>query len=329
MLQELGKSSFLIFLAEMGDKTQILAMAFALQYSLRQVLSGVALGAFCNHSLAVILGVYLAQLIPLEFLQLVASLLFLVFGFWALLPGEEGPWRESKSRGNPILIVAAAFFIGELGDKTQLTAIVLASNASYPLGVLAGTVLGMVLTSLVGMFVGVKLGEHIPEFVLKLISGGVFIGFGLLGLWPALRPGVFDEKNVIIFFLLAIIILFFLITWFRRWRQKEPQGRLKQVAGNLRLLNSALNELCLGEVKCLGCRKERCPVGYCRSLIEGQIGGRNTDLPFAHRINPHLNTNQHFDQKKTEKVLSLLEKTDLKPEVLAEIKINLEKLKQT
>ena len=83
------KASLLIFLAELGDKTQILAMAFALQYSVRQVLLGVALGAFLNHGLAVIVGSYLAHLIPLSTIRLASALMFLGFGY--------GPSIQMKS----------------------------------------------------------------------------------------------------------------------------------------------------------------------------------------------------------------------------------------
>src|SRR5690554_3359251 len=154
MLTELIKASLLIFLAELGDKTQILAMAFALQYSVFQVLTGVALGSFLNHGLAVIIGSYLSNLIPISALRLGSALLFLAFGFWSLWSEEEHLNSDRKALGSPIVVVALAFFLGELGDKTQLTAIALASNAVFPAAVLAGTVLGMVLTSLGGIYVG-------------------------------------------------------------------------------------------------------------------------------------------------------------------------------
>ncbi|HSN65582.1 MAG TPA: TMEM165/GDT1 family protein, partial [Fusibacter sp.] len=74
----------LIFIAEMGDKTQIMAMAFATQYKVKQILIGVAIGAFFNHGLAILLGSMLTQFVPLEARQLVAGVLFITFGLLSL-----------------------------------------------------------------------------------------------------------------------------------------------------------------------------------------------------------------------------------------------------
>ncbi|HHY10644.1 MAG TPA: TMEM165/GDT1 family protein, partial [Firmicutes bacterium] len=211
MIKELGNASLLIFLAEMGDKTQILAMAFALKYSVGQVLFGVACGSFLNHGLAVLFGSYLGHLLPLATMRLTAGLLFLLFGLWALIPEQEGPGKNGPLSDYPILAVAFAFFVGELGDKTQLTAITLASKASFPLAVLGGTVLGMVLTSCVGIAIGTKLGDRVPELALKLLSSGVFIGFGLYQLWTAVPAEFLTPRYVVPFLLLlaaaALILL--------------------------------------------------------------------------------------------------------------------------
>src|SRR5690625_3022346 len=103
MIYEMGRAALLIFLAELGDKTQILAMAFALQYSVRQVLAGVALGSFLNHGLAVIIGAYLAHIIPLASIRLGSAVLFLVFGLWTLRPEENEESDTTKSLRSPIL----------------------------------------------------------------------------------------------------------------------------------------------------------------------------------------------------------------------------------
>ena len=97
MIKELIQAAFLIFAAEMGDKSQIIAMAFALQYSLGQVLAGVALGVFVNHGLAVALGAYLAHFVPLHIVRLAHRRL----GFWAagLMNGDEE--ADSKSFRGP------------------------------------------------------------------------------------------------------------------------------------------------------------------------------------------------------------------------------------
>lgn len=321
----MGKATVLIFLAEMGDKTQILAMAFALQYSVRQVLSGVAIGSFLNHGLAVIIGAYLAHIIPLEGIKLGSAILFLVFGIWTLLEQEDKVKKKSRSSGNPCFVVALAFFLGELGDKTQLTAIALATSANYPWSILMGTVLGMVLTSLVGIIVGLKLGERIPEFTLKVVSGLVFIGFGLINLAQTV-PLTTLTNNQILFLLIVLVvfIIFIVVPPLKRQRKKLlPSGQLKKVAGTLQKLETVLNSLCLGDARC---REDKCPVGYCKNIIRQELNGNSREKKRPSVIQPYVQRNQHFEHKKVLDVLRQLEKVDLDPIVYEELKNNLEKL---
>ena len=132
MITEFFKSMFLIFMAEMGDKTQILAMAFATQFMIKEVLLGVCLGSLLNHGIAVVLGAYLSHVIPQDAVQIAAGFLFIGFALLSLKADEEDEEEKAKKDLSPILTVAIAFFIGELGDKTQLTAITLASDATFP-----------------------------------------------------------------------------------------------------------------------------------------------------------------------------------------------------
>ncbi len=328
MFYEIGKAAALIFVAELGDKTQILAMTFALQYSMVQVLSGVALGSFLNHGLAVIIGAYLAHLIPLSAIRFGSALLFLGFGLWTLRNTDEEDTATHKSPASPILVVAAAFFLGELGDKTQLTAIALASNTSFPWAILVGTVLGMVLTSLAAIIVGSKLGERIPDFTLKLVSGTVFIGFGLFHLAQTVPTRFLTLPNVILFFgALSILVGFMVKVLFDARRQaKVVPGRFRTVAAQLHALDQALNELCLHEEVC---RNEHCPVGYCKRLIKEELYQGNAGSKASSHTQvrqPYVKKTQVFDGERVAEVLRLLEQADLSPEIYRELKANLEKL---
>lgn len=202
MITEFIRALFLIFMAEMGDKTQILAMSFATQFSVESVLLGVFIGSFLNHGLAVILGTYLSSIIPVNFIQILAGFLFIGFALWTLYDEDEEDESSRKSRFGPVLTVALAFFIGELGDKTQLTAITLSIDARYPLFILLGTVTGMVLTSVLGIYVGSKLGDKIPEFTLRIISAAIFMFFGVSKLYSTLPKDFITISNVLIFLLL-------------------------------------------------------------------------------------------------------------------------------
>ena len=175
-----------VVLAEMGDKTQLLAMAFAARYSAYKVLTAVFLATLLNHSLAVAAGHFLTVIIPLEIISLAAAVSFIGFGLWTIrgdtLEGED----KKESRFGPVLTVGTAFFFAEMGDKTQLATISLAVKYQNMLNVLMGTTLGMVIADAIGIIVGVVLRKHIPERVIKWISAGIFIVFGFIGTFDIL-----------------------------------------------------------------------------------------------------------------------------------------------
>ena len=153
MIGELIRAFFFIFIAEMGDKTQILAMAFATKYKVHKVLLGVFIGSALNHGIAIILGAYLSSLITSGLIQIVAGVSFIFFGLWGLKIGDEEE-EEQNTRFGPIMAVAVAFFIGELGDKTQLTAMTLSTDAQYPIFILFGTVFDYYLAGISGLYYG-------------------------------------------------------------------------------------------------------------------------------------------------------------------------------
>jgi putative Ca2+/H+ antiporter (TMEM165/GDT1 family) len=173
-------------MAEMGDKTQLLAMAFASRYKAFHVLVAVFLATILNHGMAVAAGHFLAQVIPLDVVSFIAALSFIFFGLWTIrgdkLEGED----KKETKFGPIMTVAIAFFLAEMGDKTQLATISLAVKYQSMLGVLAGTTLGMIVADAIGIIVGIVLRKHIPEKSIKWMSAVVFILFGLAGVFDAL-----------------------------------------------------------------------------------------------------------------------------------------------
>ena len=180
-------ASFLfILLAEMGDKTQLLAMAFATRYSAHKVLIAVFLATIVNHALAVVAGRFLTTIVPINIISLVAALSFIIFGLWTLrgdkLHGED----KNRSRFGPVVTVGIAFFLAEMGDKTQLATVSLAIQHSSMVNVLMGTTLGMVAADAIGIVVGIVMRRHIPEKAIKWVSASIFILFGLLGVYKAL-----------------------------------------------------------------------------------------------------------------------------------------------
>ena len=116
-----------VALAEMGDKTQLLAMAFASRYRWQTVMWAVFLATALNHLLAVLAGKYLAVFVPMRYVQVAASLSFILFGLWTL-KGDRIEGADVRAGSNPLWTVAIAFFIAEMGDKTQLATMALATR---------------------------------------------------------------------------------------------------------------------------------------------------------------------------------------------------------
>jgi Ca2+/H+ antiporter, TMEM165/GDT1 family len=279
------QSLLLIFLAEMGDKTQILAMTFATRYPMRKVLLGVLIGSFFNHGIAVFFGTFLTVIIPMQWLGVIASSSFLFFGYWALLAKED----EAETRlfqFAPVATVAAAFFIGELGDKTQLTAMALAARSGAPIATLAGTTLGMVGISALGIFAGKLLGDRVPEVSLKLVSATVFMGFGTIGLYNTLPSDWVSSYNR------AVYILVLVLTTAPLMRRTVIQHRmertpLKEVAKILQLdlesIRHSVGHLCADAESSGLCEDEICPFKEIESLIEEAESQGNAILKSPHQ----------------------------------------------
>jgi Ca2+/H+ antiporter, TMEM165/GDT1 family len=195
-----------VTLAEMGDKTQLLAMAFAAKYKTSKVLLGVFIATVFNHACAVAVGNFVAgyQAIDL-WIQIIASVSFIFFGLWTIrgdhLEGEE----NRKSRFGAVMTVAIAFFIAEMGDKTQLATIALAAKfPNDPVGILAGTTSGMLIADAVGIIVSVVMCRRIPERAVKLVSAGAFIIFGFIGTWRVADQRL-DLDHLIIAAILSVM----------------------------------------------------------------------------------------------------------------------------
>lgn len=172
-----------VTLAEMGDKTQLLAMCFAARYKAGKVLAGVFAATILNHAAAVAAGYFLKEVLSAHTttIQMVASLSFIGFALWTIKGDSVDDSCDVKSKFGPVITVAIAFFIAEMGDKTQLATVALATQFENPYAVLAGTTTGMIIADGIGIIFGVVMNKKIPEKVLKWISAGLFAAFGVIG----------------------------------------------------------------------------------------------------------------------------------------------------
>ena len=188
-----------IFLAELGDKSMLLALAFASKYPAKTVLTGVFFATAINHLLVVLLGNYIVDFFNPDSITLFCSLAFIGFGIWTLKGDSLDEGEFCAIRRTPFLTVATCFFLSEMGDKTQLATLTLATEYKPWIAVWLGSTIGMVLADAVGVVAGNILGKKIPENTIKHISGAIFIFTGMWGLYE--YPMHFEGK------LLAIILL--------------------------------------------------------------------------------------------------------------------------
>ena len=198
-----------VVLAEMGDKTQLLAMAFASRYKWQTVMWGVFVATLVNHLLAVVAGNYLTRLIPLSYIQIAAAASFILFGLWTLR-GDTLEGEDKRFNYSPFWTVAVAFFFAEMGDKTQLATVALATQYQSIVGVWLGTTSGMLVADAIGIIVGIVLGKRIPERFIKWFAAIIFIGFGVVGLYQTL-PKYLLTFPIIAGFLGLIALLAFLV----------------------------------------------------------------------------------------------------------------------
>ncbi len=182
----LAASFLFVVLAEMGDKTQLLAMAFAAKYSWQKVLLAVFLATILNHALAVAAGHFLTTFVPMDIISFAAALSFIIFGLWTIRGDKLEEESCKESRFGPVLTVGTAFFLAEMGDKTQLATVSLAVKYQNMFSVLMGTTLGMVAADAIGIVFGIVLRKHIPEKKIKWGSAVIFVLFGLNGIYKVL-----------------------------------------------------------------------------------------------------------------------------------------------
>ena len=178
-----------VVLAEMGDKTQLVIMAFAAKYRLIKVFFGLFIATVITHTLAVVAGNFITRIEALGgIIQCAASLSFIVFALWTLRKEGDEEDKVSETKFGAVVTVAAAFLIAEMGDKTQLASIALSAKfPSFPVSVLIGAVAGMLVADGLGIILGIVLRKKIPEKKIKFVSAAAFLLFGLIGTYDVLR----------------------------------------------------------------------------------------------------------------------------------------------
>lgn len=170
----------LVFVAELGDKTQLVALGFGARHKLAPVLTGVVLAYAATNLLSVVVGGLLGAALPTRAIGIVGGALFLGFAAWTLRPGgddgtDDGPAASHRS---VVMSVATAMFVAELGDKTQIATATLAARGN-PVLVWIGATVGIILSGMIGVLLGRAAGARLPERATRIASAALFAAFGV------------------------------------------------------------------------------------------------------------------------------------------------------
>jgi Ca2+/H+ antiporter, TMEM165/GDT1 family len=169
-----------VFLAEIGDRSQLITMTYALRYRWWVVLIGVAIAAFLVHGVSVTVGHFLGTTLPARPLAFASALAFLIFAVWAWREGAAAEETSTPDREPrfALLTVMSTFILAEMSDKTTLATLTLASNHDWT-GVWIGSTLGMVLADALAIGVGRMLHQRLPAQLLHVLASLLFVLFGL------------------------------------------------------------------------------------------------------------------------------------------------------
>ena len=182
-LEALLISTGIVALAEIGDKTQLLSLALATRYKRPwPIILGILVATLLNHALAAGLGTWLTGLIGPEVLRWVLALSFFAMAAWMLVPDRLDEAAARTSRWGVLATTTLAFFIVEMGDKTQIATIALAARFDAFQAVVAGTTLGMLIANAPVVVLGDRVAGRLPVRLIHRISAAIFAALGVLTL---------------------------------------------------------------------------------------------------------------------------------------------------
>lgn len=179
-MEILINSFLLVFAGEMGDKTQLLSLILTARYKKPwTILAGVTVATLLNHALASWLGGLVATQVSHTTLKWSLAIIFFAFAIWILIPDKEGEVKMN-GRFGVFITTAIAFFIAEMGDKTQLATVALGARYSNSALVTLGTTAGMIASNALAVFLGENLLQRIPMKWIRVFVCALFIGFGIV-----------------------------------------------------------------------------------------------------------------------------------------------------
>lgn len=186
MIQAFLASIAVVALAEIGDKTMLLAIVLAAKLRRPwQIIAGIFAATLVNHALAALVGSQVAGLVDAPWFRIAVAVGFIAMGLWTLVPDkldDEG----FKQRGSAFLTTLVAFFLVEMGDKTQVATIALGAQYHSVVAVAAGTTIGMMIANVPAVFLGEELIKRVSLKATRIAAAGLFV---LLGAWQLAEAG--------------------------------------------------------------------------------------------------------------------------------------------
>ena len=186
-MESLLVSTGVVALAEIGDKTQLLAFLLAARFKKPvPIILGILVATVLNHGLAGAVGAWITHAVSPEILRWVLGASFIAMAIWTLIPDEiEDDEAQIAKRFGVFGATLITFFLAEMGDKTQIATVAMAAHYADPLLVVFGTTLGMLIADVPAVFVGDKLANKIPMRLVHSIAAAVFAALGIATLLGA------------------------------------------------------------------------------------------------------------------------------------------------
>lgn len=178
--QPLLLSTGVVALAEIGDKTQLLALILAARYQRPwPIIVGILIATLLNHGLAGALGHWIGGALNPEWLQLILAIVFLLMAFWILVPDRCDDDIDDKGTLGVLAATLVSFFLAEMGDKTQIATIALAAHETQLISIVIGTTLGMMIANVPVVFLGDRLAGRLPVQATRWVAALLFLGLSV------------------------------------------------------------------------------------------------------------------------------------------------------
>lgn len=188
-LESLFTSTAVVALAEIGDKTQLLAIVLATRFQRPiPIILGILVATLANHFLAALVGAQAAAFLEGDWFRYLIALSFVVMGIWTLIPDKLDDVEDKPARFGAFLTTTVAFFLVEMGDKTQLATVALGARFNDLIMVTMGTTLGMMLANVPAVLLGNELIRRVPLQTVRILAASLFV---LIGIWLAAQTAGF------------------------------------------------------------------------------------------------------------------------------------------